>query len=266
MADRPIPDARAYDYYIRARYEILQFSNESLERALKLLQKGLDIVGENVLLLAGKGYAYLQFFNSGIKADEAVLQAAEECAARIFNLQPESVYGYRLLGLVQVSRGNIKEKVRYLKRALAVDPNDLDALMWLSLIYAVTGKSQAAQPLISQLLEIDPLTPSNHMFAAGVQFYDGEFAAALASMRTAYELEPENVVHRFFCFLFLAASRRFEEAFALVDLLMKDTPDTFSREWRCFCNTLCKERVKRLSVCLPKNLLAPQRQISNIPP
>jgi len=227
IAERPIPDAQAYDYYIRARHEILQFSAESLERALKLLQQGLDIVGDNVLLLAGKGYAYWQFFNAGIKADDAVLQEAENCAQRLFALQPESVYGYRLLGLIQVSRGNPQQCVRHLKRALMIDPNDPDSLMWLTLVYSTSGKSHLAEPLIQRLLELDPLTPSNYMFACAPKIYDGRFAEALQSIRASYELDTQNIAHRFFYFYVLLLNRHFAEAYALADLMRNEAPEHF---------------------------------------
>jgi non-specific serine/threonine protein kinase len=249
IAERPLPNVQAYDLYIRARHEILQFSAEGLERALKLLQQGLDLAGENVLLLAAKGYAHWQFFNAGIKAEEAVLQEAEQCAQRIFELQPEAVYGYRLLGLIQVSRGNVHEAVRHLKRALSIDPNDPDALMWLNLVYATAGKSELARPLIQRLLEIDPLTPANYMFASAAPFYNGEFSAALAPMRQAYELEPENLVHRFFYFLFLAAHKHLDEASAVADLLVKDTPDIFFTRLAVFLqHALQGEKEKALAL------------------
>ncbi|MDL1875290.1 tetratricopeptide repeat protein [Cytophagia bacterium CHB2] len=227
IAERPIANVQAYDLYIRARHEILQFSAEGLERALKLLQQGLELAGENVLLLAAKGYAHWQFFNAGIKAEEAVLQEAEQSVQRIFSLQPESVYGYRLLGLIQVSRGNPRASVRYFARALQIDPNDPDSLMWLTLIYSTVGRSALAEPLIQKLIAIDPLTPSNYMFACAPPFYDGRFAEALESIRASYELDSENIAHRFFYFFLLLLNKNFDEAFALVDLMLKDAPEHF---------------------------------------
>lgn len=132
---------------------------------------------------------------AGIKAEKAVLQAAEECAQRIFVLQPESVYGFRLLGLIQVSRGDHRDSVRYFKRALQIDPNDPDSLMWLTLIYSTVGRSALAKPLIQKLIVLDPLTPSNYMFVCTPPFYDGRFAEALKSIRSSYELDSGNTAH-----------------------------------------------------------------------
>ncbi len=227
IAERPIPNAQAHDLYIRARHEILQFSAEGLEGALRLLQQGLALAGENVLLLAAKGYAHWQFFNAGIKVEEAVLQEAEQCAQRIFVLEPESVYGFRLLGLIQVSRGNPRDSVRFLKRALLGDPNDADSLLWLTLIYSTVGRSALAEPLIQKLIAIDPLTPSNYMFACAPPFYDGRFAEALKSIRASYELDAGNIAHRFFYFFLLLLNKNFDEAFALVDLMIKEAPEHF---------------------------------------
>ena len=50
IAERPINDIRAYEYYLRAKHEILTFTEEGLDRGIDLLLRALDLVGENALL------------------------------------------------------------------------------------------------------------------------------------------------------------------------------------------------------------------------
>jgi hypothetical protein len=49
LAERPIPSALAYEFYLKARQEILKWTEAGLENALRYLQNGLEIVGENAL-------------------------------------------------------------------------------------------------------------------------------------------------------------------------------------------------------------------------
>ncbi len=63
---------------------------------------------------------------------------------KIFNLNNDSVYGHRLLGLINFRGSKLQQGVIHFKRALAQDPNDPDALLWLSVSYANVGRPNKA--------------------------------------------------------------------------------------------------------------------------
>jgi len=67
IASSPIPNVYAYECYLKARYEILKWTEEGLNNALIHLQRGLDLVGENAVLLAGMD---MFTFNSGTLVSE----------------------------------------------------------------------------------------------------------------------------------------------------------------------------------------------------
>jgi TolB-like protein len=56
LKERPIDNVQAYECFLRARQEIWLFTKDALDRARQHLQNGLEIIGENALLLAGMGY------------------------------------------------------------------------------------------------------------------------------------------------------------------------------------------------------------------
>ena len=65
LVKHPIPQTDANDFYLKARYEIMRFTDESLSRALVSLQSALDITGANARLYAEIGFAHFQFVNRG---------------------------------------------------------------------------------------------------------------------------------------------------------------------------------------------------------
>ena len=143
---RPLDDIRAYESYLKAKQEMLTFTKEGLDRALSFLKNSEQLVGENLLLLSATDYVYWQYVNAGIDNDPANLQKARAAAERILALAPESEHGYRLLGLVQIHEGDIQGGIKSLKRALEIDPNDPDTLVWLCVFCGITGKAAAARP------------------------------------------------------------------------------------------------------------------------
>jgi serine/threonine protein kinase len=247
LAEHPIADARAYDYYFRARQETLKATAESLQNALKLIQNGLDIVGENALLLAAQGYAHWMYFNGGVEADEKHLVEAERLAQRVFELEPESARGYRLLGSVEVFRGNMSDGMQKLERVTQLDPNDPDSRWFLVALYSFQGRVVDARRHAQKLTEIDPLTPMSQLAAHLPFIVEGHFIEFAGAAKFAHETEPENPVFRFFFFYSLAISKKYDEAFALLDKPDAEVPgDFFSQLTYFFKYALKNEKTKAL--------------------
>jgi eukaryotic-like serine/threonine-protein kinase len=227
MARRPISDFRAYEYYLRAKQEILQYSKESLDRALDLLNNATAIVGENVLLVAAMGQVYWIYLNAGITSDPSYVAKVQECADRVLALDPESPHGHRLIGLLQLRQGNVQEAARRLKQVLVKDAFDSETLSWLIAIYAYAGKPYAAAPWAKTLLEIDPLTPAYQTLPGLLAMMAGEYRRALGPMAKGLKLEPENPAIRFCYGQLLVLNKRMDEGVEVFDALVKEMADSF---------------------------------------
>ncbi len=227
IAEHPMPDVRAYEYYLRAKRELLSYSREALERALDYLEKGERIVGENVLLLSSRGQVHWQYVNAGIDPDPAHLHKAQECANRILELQPGSAHGHRLLGLVSVLEGRSQEAVRQLKRSLEIAPADPDSMAWLCSLCALSGKGQAVTAMASRLVEIDPLTPTYHFMPGFVALLCGDFEHAPGPFEAALRGEPSNQMLRLAYGQALLMKGERSRANEVFESLSAEAPDDF---------------------------------------
>lgn len=235
IAEHPIDNIHAFECYLRARKEIMLFTEEALNRALQYLQQALDIVGDNALLHAGIGYVYWQYVNMGIKAPVEYLAKAEANAAKAFEKEPDSPSGHMLLGLINMTRGNIQESVRHLMQTLAADPNDPDALFWLIMNLGMVGKTSVARQYVDRLLEVDPLTPINQATPAYPLLCEGRFDLALEKMKRWYELEQDTGVSNFWYGWILAQNMRYDEACSLFEVTAKEMPeDLWANFGMCF--------------------------------
>lgn len=233
IAERPIDNLQAYECYLRARREMLRLTDGGLERALRDLQNGLEIVGENVLLLVGMGEVYAYFYETGVKADEATLRKAEEYAHRVLKLQPESSYSHYLLGKIERLRGSVLKAIRHFEKALAIEPDAPDTLFWLGIAYALqAGRASAAQPLVKRMVEIDPLTSMSYLGLGLVTWMDGQLHQALAFFEKHASLEPESIIPEFWSVLVLAWMKRYDEAFELTDrIAQRESRDMMHRSF-----------------------------------
>jgi non-specific serine/threonine protein kinase len=225
IAASSIPNVYAYECYLKARHELWKWTEEGLNNALIHLQKGLDLVGENAVLLAGMGYSYFQYFNTGTRVDELTIQKAEEYTNRALELDPESPNAYIVLGLLLTWRGKLKESIGYFKRALAFEPNNFDALVWLPSIYSFLGKTDAALPFAEWLLKIEPMNPMAHHTLGLVHIMGGKFDVALDLLRQAHKAYPRDHLIRWIYAQTLAYCHLVDEAFSVIDELAKETPD-----------------------------------------
>ena len=227
IAEHPVGDIRAYEYYLRAKRELLSYSRENLEQALEYLDKGEAIIGENVLLLAARGMVHWQFLNAGVDPDPSHLEVAERCARRIVELQPNSPHGLRILGLIAMVHGNVQEAVRQLKRSLDLAPGDPDSMGWLCSLAAMSGKAEAVLPMAKRLVQIDPLTPMYHFLPGFVAMLGGDLEHALAPYEEALQAEPKNQMLRLAFAQVLAMKDERARAIATVDGLAHDNPGDF---------------------------------------
>ncbi len=226
IAQRPIADANAYECYLQARQEIWRFTEESLERALQLIQNGLKIVGHNALLYAAMGTAFWLYVNAGIKPGKEFIQKAEKCISKTFELDPDSPHGYFLKGAIHVHRGNMREAVEDLRLALSFDANNADALLQLARVYASSGQISAAGRQVKKLLEIDPLNTITYSLPGYLEILGGNFEKAPEYYRKMTLMDPHNPVSLWFYAWSLTFAGRNEEAFDLIDQLAKYAPKT----------------------------------------
>ena len=215
LSDRPIDNIHAYECYLRARQDTWMFTKEALDRAVRNLRRGLEIVGENAVLYAGLGYAYSQYVNIGVKHD---ISESKEYALKALELDPESAEAHLTLGFQKCwFLGQMEEGMRHLKRALAVNPNDAHALVWLVIACTCVGKTGDAYRLVERVKQVDPLTAMSKWLPTFVKGMDGRFDLPVEDLTEWFRLEPENPAALFFCALFLAYAGRPDEARALVE-------------------------------------------------
>jgi TolB-like protein len=216
LAERPIDNVQAYECYLRARQEIWLWTEEALDRARQHLQNGLDLIGENALLLAGMGYVYYQYANIGVEHEEYI-EKAEEYARKALEQDPESPEAHLVLGCTNLAfRGDLRKSFYHLKQALAMNPDDPHTLFWLLQAHTTVGRLDEAYPLAERLARVDPLTPISVSGTVDLDVMGGRFDVPSEELTKWFRLEPQNPTALFFCAGQLAACSRYDEARELI--------------------------------------------------
>ncbi len=230
LAKRPIKNMQAYEYYIKARQGIYTFSKDGLDRAVRYLQNGLEIIGENAVLYAGMGYVYSQYVNIGLEHEEYI-NKAEEYASKALALDSGSLEAHFVLGFLNLwFHGNPKKSIHHLKQALGIFPDDPDALFWLTAGYGINwGKPKEARQSYNRLKQVDPFslwTYGGYM----LDVMEGQLDLSVDYLTKGFHMEPQNPAALFFSAQFLAYCNHLKEACALVGKNVKsDMKDAFTK-------------------------------------
>ena len=225
LAERPIPSALAYEFYLKARQEILKWTEAGLENALKYLQNGLEIVGENALLYAGKAYVYFQYFNLGLKEEECCRKQAEEYVHKAFALDPDCPQA-SFVRAVLVAWNRPIEGIRCFKRVLDKNPNDFDTLFVFSCVLGTLGRRRAVIPLEERTIKIDPLNAAAHFHSGFNRLWEGEYALALEVLGKLHRSFPGDVLTKWSYGLSLAYMGKKEEAGLIFEQVAREQPGT----------------------------------------
>jgi len=142
----------------------------------------------------------------------------------VFRLNPQSSKGHGLRGAIRNNRADPAGAMEDFKQALALDPNDPEALLWLGYGYAVAGQMPLARALMERLQRVDPLTSINLGMYGMIEMYDGRYDEALRWTQRAVEIDPSNPTQRMLHAMTLAANGRRDEAIAIFDSVARETP------------------------------------------
>ena len=224
IAARPIADAAAYEYYLRARAGLLTYTEAGLQQALVDIERGLAVAGENVLMLSVKGGAKWQLFNLGVAGREA-LDDVLAIAHRIEVLDPGSPHADRLLALRAAHSSNLVEMEQRLTRVAAADPSDTFAMGLLAFCCGLLDRPEEARPYAARMMALDPLAPLYQSIAGWVEFMDGRFEEAVAMTSTSFARAPDNPQVAFIHALALAAAGRVSDAIDVTEAIERARPD-----------------------------------------
>jgi TolB-like protein len=252
LRDRPIADVRAHECYVRARQELWRFTAEGLERARRLIQNGLDIVGDNELLFAAMGTIHWQFVNGGIDPSPDHIRRAAEFCEKALAAGGRSVQTHMLRAFLRMADGDIQASLDQLNAALAVDANDPDALYWSVLLLLFAGHGAAAGPRLARLLAVDPLSPQNAPLPDFSAFMDGDLSRGVRAGRVWHERDPDNPIARWVHGSSLARSRQFDEARTVfAELEARPDAGAFSRMAAMFLRALAGDREGTFAAVTP---------------
>jgi TolB-like protein len=150
----------SYDLYLLAKQRMYERSRPTLESAATLLDKAIGIDPDYAPAYAQRGITALLLVDNqyGILSLEESQSQGKLYLDQASRLDPQLAEALAGLGLYYTNiPGKSDESIDYLERALAINPNLIDASNWLQAAYAGSGRLAESIQILEAMAEKDPL-------------------------------------------------------------------------------------------------------------
>lgn len=197
LTKRATFDPEAFDCNLRARKFLYQRTKNSLQFAIQLFQRAIELDPRYAGAYAGLGEAYASLFQD-FERKEVWVNKAIEYGLKALMYDSSLSEAYAALGLAYLNTKALDDAITASRKAVELDTNNYVGYWILGRIYHITDRDQEAVDMLKRTIELNP------------DFYTARSDLALTYQRLG---EPEK------------AQRMMEENLLLYPKYLAQNPD-----------------------------------------
>ena len=185
-----VPEA-AHKLYLRGTYLWNRRTPEGIAEAIKVLNQALKIFPDYAEAHAGLAMTYnLARQYSGMSGWEAYPKA-EEHARRAVELAPDYAFGQSVLAFVEFHwLWQVKAGLNRFEKAMRLDPNDANTLLWYGSSLMFVGRSADAVPILERAQDLDPANTTILNIKGQALFQSGHEKEGIALIQELIKRDP----------------------------------------------------------------------------
>lgn len=211
----------AHDLLLRGLERYWEYTRESVEAAQAFFAKALDLDPDYATAHAWLARSYIYRYSTDFAGEEAI-ELAFRHALRAVELNPRVPLTHSILGWTQMWRGRVTEAIGAARRAVAMDPNNADAHLFLSVILTSAGRGEEGLRIIQKGMRLNPHPTAFYLFALGHCYFALEqYEQAIPVFKAGIEMSPGFVPNREFFVVTHGLLGRIDEVTAERDSLLK---------------------------------------------
>ena len=184
-------NAAAYDYYLRARGYLLDYTNsENVENAIVMARQAAKLDTNFGTARATLGEAYWRKY-SLTKQREWTDRAKKECDEAI-ELGNAGAAGHTCLGLIYAGGGNYREAAVEFQRATELEPGNENAAIGMASALEHQGAIEQAEKAYQNIVDLHPQSYFAYNSVGAFWYRQGHFSKAIQMFQKVTELAPEG--------------------------------------------------------------------------
>jgi non-specific serine/threonine protein kinase len=187
---RPTADVRAYEYYLRGMQFFHQFRRKSLEAAVEMFHRAIEIDPQYARAYAGLADCHSSLYTSWSVRGDA-LAKADEASQKALDLDPESAEAHTARGVTLAISKRYDEARQEFETAIRLDPNLFEARYFYGRACMAEGRLAEAARLFAEASQLRPEDYQALLLGAGVLAGLGKKEASEAAYRRGLAVAEE---------------------------------------------------------------------------
>ena len=155
LTKRNTVNAQAYDLYLRGQDYLYRLTKRSIERAIQLFEKAIELDPRYAAAYAGCSSAYGQMYWL-FSRDPTLRDRAQELSFKALMYDNNLAEAYTAMGLSYFIAGKFDEASASSHKAIELDPEDFIAHWTLGRIHTAHGEFEQAYALYRRVIELKP--------------------------------------------------------------------------------------------------------------
>src|SRR5438552_1898030 len=186
-------NTEAYDLYLQGLYFSNKSTEEELRKSVDLFQRSLEKDPNSARAWIGIAKAWIWLADAYVKPLEAYSNV-KEAASKALALDERNAEAHSYLGETKrILDRNPSGEEEELKRALEIDPNSVDAHMFMSFLKCAQGELDKAVQEIEEAERLDPLSPPICFVAVAWYLAADRIENAIKAGQRSVQLDPNYV-------------------------------------------------------------------------
>ena len=183
--------SEANEYFEKAM--LFLFAQFDLGRAKDMLKRSLELDPQFAEARAWYGFSFVLEIDSGLSNDTGSLYKAEEEMRQALRDAPDTARAHSGLEAVYLYQGRKELIPEEAKKALQINPEEIDANIWLANYFYSNNDESSAMALLRQLQKKYPLFYPARMCIADILRTRGDVGGAIDECKKILEQDPRNL-------------------------------------------------------------------------
>jgi tetratricopeptide (TPR) repeat protein len=196
LEKRPKPyteNVEAYQLYLKGRFHFLKVTRPGTEKAVAYFEQAIALDPNYALAYAGLADAYRGLAINGEMSPSEFLPKAKTAAQKAVELDDTLSDAHAVLGFIVFWLDwDWNECERHYQRALELNPNNADALIFYANLYSNLGRHSEALAMAKRARELDPLNLRTSALEGQFLIHAGQPDEALERFQKTLELDQNH--------------------------------------------------------------------------
>ncbi len=246
----------AYRLFLEGRWHVQKVALPEVQRGIQLLEQATAIDPNYALAYVGLADAYRTSSAADVPPS-VVVPKAQVAAAKAVRIDDRLPAAHAQLGILAAwYEWDPAAAERHFQRALALDPDNAEAHLYLAHLRSNQGRHEEAAREAERALAIEPLNTRFNALTAQFLLHAGRTDDALARLQATFAIDPNHVLAHVFASGAYSEKGQYAEAIAEAQKAVTITRRTMSHPMGLLGYALAKSGDKAGAQALLDELLA----------